>query len=114
MLGRVLDAHHTIDFLYTAFGWLSNIALFVYAPFARSWRRALLVQLLLVGGWAAFQWTGTLRFGEDAAASLYLLVLAETLMFAVVTRTLKLLLFRLPALKALEARLRSRRGEPAA
>ena len=42
------------------------------------------------------------------------MLLAETLVFAVVTRTLKLLLFKLPALKALEARLRARRDAPAA
>lgn len=93
--------------LYTALAWASNLALLIYAPFAKSWRRALLVQGLLVVAWAAVRFIAGAWFGDSAEPSwLYLLVLAEALCFAAVTRTLKILLFKLPALKALEARLR--------
>lgn len=105
-------AHHSIDLLYTALGWLSNIALLTYAPFAKTWRRALLVQLLLVCGWAAVRFIAVSRFGGSAdPASLYLTVVLQTLAFAAVVRTLKLLLFKLPALRALEQHLRPERGQ---
>jgi len=106
----MLAAHHSLELLYTTLGWISNIALVVYAPFARSWRRALLVQCLLVGAWAAVRYIATSNLGEDSApASFYLIVLTETLVFAVATRTLKILLFKLPAFKTLEAHLRPQR-----
>lgn len=107
----MFDAHRDLDLLYTALGWASNIALFAYAPFAKSWRRALLVQLCIVCSWAAVRFVAARVFAEnDGPGSLYLLIVAEALVFAAVTRSLKLLLFKLPALKALEAHLR--RGRP--
>lgn len=106
----MFDAPHNIVLLYTALGWASNLALLSYVPFAKSWRRALLVQLLLVCAWATVRFIATSRFGDSAEpTSMYLLVLVESLVFAAVTRTLKILLFKLPALRALETRLRAQR-----
>jgi len=109
----VFDIHQGLDLLYTALGWLSNIALVTYAPFAKSWRRALLVQCVLLGAWAAARFIATSHSSQHIGLEFYLVVIVETLVFAVVTRTLKLLLFKLPALKALEAQLRRSWGEQA-
>jgi hypothetical protein len=80
-----------------------------YAPFAKTWLRALLVPFVLALGWGVVREVSIFSFPEDSPPGIYFFVVPlEYPIFASIIRGLKLFLFRLPVLKSLEMKLRSR------
>jgi hypothetical protein len=85
------------------------VATAIYAPFAKTWARALVVPFILVFAWGVVREVSIVRFREDTPPGMYFLMLPFLyLVYASVMRGLKLLLFRLPVLKAFEQKIRSR------
>jgi hypothetical protein len=96
-------------YLPTTLGLLMSVSLFVYAPFAKTWIRALAVQFLLGFCWAGTRLTSVIVFKEESPPGVFFIIVPlEYLVYASITRGLKLLLFRLPVLKAFEEKLRLR------
>ena len=97
-----------IDFSYTALAWMENVGLVLYAPFAKTWKRALVTQFALASAWSVTRMVADIQFDEDAGPGIvYVVIPLESVMLAAIARTLKLSLFRIPTLKRFEQRVRS-------
>ena len=104
-------AQHFLYYSASVLGFLVCVASFTYAPFAKTWMRALLVQFALGFCWAAVRMMSVMFFNEESPPGIFFVIVPiEYLVFASIARCLKLLLFKRPALKALEEKLRLRFG----
>jgi hypothetical protein len=91
----VLSQEHR-DLAYTALALAGNTSIFAYAPFAKSWKRALVVPSVLALAWSITRCQADVYYDEDAGPGIfYVIVPLEAVMFASIARTLKLFLFKM-------------------
>lgn len=98
---------HFLYYSAAVFGLLVGVSPFVYAPFAKTWMRALLVQFSLGFIWALIRLMSVICFNEESPPGIFFIIIPlEYLVYASIARGIKLLLFKLPMLKAIEEKLR--------
>jgi hypothetical protein len=96
-------------YLAAVLGLLLSVAPFVYAPFAKTWTRAMSVQIILGFAWGLTRLISIIYFNEESPPGVFFLILPiEYLVYAAITRSLKIFLFKFPALKAFEEKIRTR------
>jgi hypothetical protein len=100
---------HALWILADTLKYSAYAATIFYAPFAKTWFRALLVPFILMLSWGVVREISIFSFPEDSPPGIYFFVVPlEYPVYASIIRGLKLLLFRLPVLRGLEMKLRSR------
>src|SRR5882724_942974 len=98
---------YCFDYSADALGLIMIVAVFAYAPFAKTWNRALAVQFVLGFCWAGLRVMTVIVLKEDFPPGIiFIIVPLEYLAYASITRTLKLLLFKLRILKTFEEKLK--------
>jgi membrane protease YdiL (CAAX protease family) len=96
------------EYLDLSSAWMVNISA-AYAPFAKTWKRALLVQVCVAFAWAVTRMMAEIDFHEEALPGIvYVMSMIALVVLAALARFLKLALFRIPALKRFEENLRTR------
>jgi hypothetical protein len=85
-----------LDLAYTALAFVGNTSIVAYAPFARSWKRSLVVPSVLALAWTITRFPADMYYDQDAGPGIpYVIVPLEAVMFASIARALKVFLFRI-------------------
>jgi hypothetical protein len=96
-----------LDIAYQALAVTGNVATVIYAPFARTWTPALVVQGIIALSGAVARAAADVKFDEDAGPGIfYPIVIVESVFLACITRGAVSLLFKIPALRRFETHLR--------
>src|SRR5260221_14523680 len=91
------------------FNALGVVSVVLYAPFAKTWIRALLVPFALLFAWGVIYVTTIFYFNEDSPPGMFFVATPFfAVLYAAIVRGAKLLLFKLPPLKILEEKVRFR------
>jgi hypothetical protein len=100
-------AQHFLSLVSYGLICFAYVAIVFYAPFAKTWFRALAVPFILVFSWSIVRLICILNFDENSPPGIYFLIVPfEYLIFASITRGIKLLLFQIPFLKSAEEKIR--------
>ncbi len=84
-------------------------AILFYAPFAKTWRRAIAAVLFVSASWSLLRMFTIIAYREDTPPMFAFVVLPFfTVAYGCALRGVKILLFKIPALAALESRLRAK------
>jgi hypothetical protein len=89
-------------------------SVFLYAPFANTWARAIIVPFLLTAVWGGIRMFSIIVFCENSPPLIgFLIAPFQGSIIAVVLRCGKLLLFKIPALADWERRMKQswKKGE---
>jgi hypothetical protein len=84
-------------------------ATLLYAPFAKTWVRALAVPFILISAWGLVRVISIFEFREDTPPGMYFVILPFLyLIYASIVRGAKLIVFKMPLLHSFEERVRER------
>ena len=102
---------HFLWILADALKYSAYIATIFYAPFAKTWFRALFVPFIFTFSWGIVRGISIFSFPEDSPPGLYFFLMSvQSILDAAIIRCIKLLLFKITTLKVFEEKLRLRFG----
>jgi len=101
--------HYLIDLVGNLLQEAIDLVVFVYVPFARSWRRAWICVLAVSCAWSAVRIVAITKFREEMPPMMGFFVFPLfAVAYAGIARMVKMLLFKIPFLSRLEQRFLSR------
>lgn len=100
-------AKQCLYYLAAILGVLGSFTPLIYAPFASTWVRAIGVQALIGLMWAITRFLSIIFFNEESPPGIFFVIVPiESILGAIIGRVVKIILFKIPVLKAFEAKAR--------